>query len=146
MSRSGYNDDCDGDQWSLIRWRGAVTSAIKGARGQRFFRDLVEALDAMPVKRLIRNKLENHDGEVCLFGAVARHRQIDLAVIEAPVYTNDWNERVWDLMGETFDVAQALAREAMYVNDDSFDSYMEPMSPEGRWSAVRKWAVEQLVP
>ncbi|KGC50992.1 hypothetical protein DO66_5867 [Burkholderia pseudomallei] len=36
MSRSGYSDDCGG--WSLIRWRGAVNSAIKGARGQKFLR------------------------------------------------------------------------------------------------------------
>lgn len=44
MSRSGYNDDCDG--WALIRWRGAVNSAINGKRGQAFLRELVAALDA----------------------------------------------------------------------------------------------------
>lgn len=33
MSRSGYTDDCDG--WQLIMYRGAVASAIRGARGQR---------------------------------------------------------------------------------------------------------------
>jgi hypothetical protein len=34
MSRSGYSDDIDSadDQWALIRWRGAVKSAIRGAR------------------------------------------------------------------------------------------------------------------
>ncbi len=28
MSRSGYNDD--GTEWDLIRWRGAVASAVRG--------------------------------------------------------------------------------------------------------------------
>ena len=28
MSRSGYTDECDG--WELVRWRGAVNSAIRG--------------------------------------------------------------------------------------------------------------------
>lgn len=32
MSRCGYSDDYD--QWALIRWRGAVESAIRGKRGQ----------------------------------------------------------------------------------------------------------------
>ena len=34
MSRSGYTDECDG--WELVRWRGAVNSAIRGKRGQAF--------------------------------------------------------------------------------------------------------------
>jgi len=29
MSRSGYTDSCDMDQWDLIRWRGAVASAVR---------------------------------------------------------------------------------------------------------------------
>jgi hypothetical protein len=41
MSRSGYSDDCDG--WALIRWRGAVNSAIKGRRGQQALREIVAA-------------------------------------------------------------------------------------------------------
>ncbi|ENQ7660184.1 hypothetical protein ACEQOL_006537 [Pseudomonas aeruginosa] len=41
MSRSGYCDDLD--NWSLICWRGAVSSAIKGKRGQAFLIELREA-------------------------------------------------------------------------------------------------------
>jgi hypothetical protein len=37
MSRSGYSDDLE--NWSLIRWRGAVASAIRGRRGQAFLRE-----------------------------------------------------------------------------------------------------------
>lgn len=32
MSRSGYSEDLD--MWDLIRWRGAVKSALRGKRGQ----------------------------------------------------------------------------------------------------------------
>jgi len=35
-----------------------------GRRGQKFLRDLIVALDEMPVKRLIKNDLHAH-GEVC---------------------------------------------------------------------------------
>lgn len=66
MSRSGYSYDCNG--WELIRWRGAVASAIRGKRGQEFLRQLLAALDALPNKRLIRDELVTKDGEVCAIG------------------------------------------------------------------------------
>ena len=62
MSRSDYNSD-NYSEWSLIRWRGAVASATRGKRGQSFLRDLLASLDAMPVKRLISDELEDSDNE-----------------------------------------------------------------------------------
>ena len=52
MSRSGYSDDCD-NAWSLIRWRGAVASAIRGKRGQEFLYEMLHALAALPERKLI---------------------------------------------------------------------------------------------
>ena len=80
MSRSGYVDDFD-EQWSLIRWRGAVRSAIKGARGQAFLREMLEALEAMPDKRLIEEELEQN-GEVCALGSVGLKRGIDMKALD----------------------------------------------------------------
>ena len=62
MSRSGYSEDCDG--WALVRWRGAVKSAIRGQRGQAFLRELLAALDAIPDKRLIAEELVDAQGAV----------------------------------------------------------------------------------
>ena len=55
MSRSGYHDGID--QWDLIRWRGAVASAIRGKRGQAFLREMLDALDALPEPKLIAHDL-----------------------------------------------------------------------------------------
>ena len=55
MSRSGYSDDLE--TWQLIKWRGQVMSAIRGKRGQKFLRELLAALDAMPKKILITEDL-----------------------------------------------------------------------------------------
>lgn len=74
MSRSNYSDDLD--NWELIRWRGAVQSAINGRRGQKLLREILVALEAMPDKRLITDALEM-DGEVCALGAVCRARRIN---------------------------------------------------------------------
>lgn len=73
MSRSGYTDDGD----NVAMWRGQVASATRGKRGQRFFRDLVAALDAMPEKRLIRDALEA-DGEVCAIELNTLRRDVEI--------------------------------------------------------------------
>jgi hypothetical protein len=131
MSRSGYHDDCD-DYWALIRWRGAVTAAIRGRRGQAFFRDLIAALDAMPEKALVAGELQGTCG-VCALGAVGVRRGIPMQEIDP----YDMNA-----VAGTFGIANALAREVVYVNDEEGP---RQESPERRWQRVRRWAETQLV-
>lgn len=130
MSRSGYTDDYD-DDLQAGRWRAVVASATRGKRGQRFFRDLVAALDALPKKELIQGHLEK-EGSVCALGALGKHRGVNLSELD----THDW-----DQLGEAFDVARQLAQEVMYENDDGWSN-----NPEGRWEHVRDWAARQIVP
>ena len=125
MNRSGYDDRCDG--WELIRWRGAVNSAIRGKRGQAFLREMLDALDAMPVKRLIAHELEDH-GDVCAMGAVGQQRGINMQSINA-------EER--DDVAAAFGIAPALAAEIAFINDD--DGYSGKTTPEQRWASVRAW-------
>lgn len=145
MSRSGYSEDCYGreDQWQLIRWRGAVASAIRGKRGQEFLRELADALDAMPVKELVDGELE-HDGAVCALGAVGSQRGMDLGEI-------DPYER--EQVAEKFGIAEALAAEIMYINDESVMAWGLPRSDademnramrERRWREVRQWVARQI--
>jgi len=128
MSRAGYTEDCDG--WDLIRWRGAVESAIKGRRGQQLLRELLAALDAMPVKRLIAGELEK-DGEVCGLGCLGRVKSIDMSGIDPEDY---------DRVAETFGIAPAMAREIEYINDERGMN----MTPEKRWEIVRRWVAEHI--
>ena len=124
MSRSGYNDD--GDQWEFIKWRGAVTSALRGKRGQAFLREMKEALDALPVKRIVKNELEI-DGEVCALGAVGLRRGIPMTEIDPEDH---------DTIARTFDISGAMAREIMYLNDE-WDWREE--TPEERYARMRRW-------
>lgn len=134
MSRHGYSDDID--QWALIKWRGQVASAIRGKRGQRLLIDLVQALDAMPEKALIAEKLIDHedDDAVCALGAVGVKRGIAMEQLdpEEP-----------ECVAEAFDVAEQLAREITYVNDEG-GNYGE--TPQQRWERVRAWAVRHIQP
>lgn len=113
MSRSGYTDDCD-DQWALIRWRGAVNSAIKGKRGQQALREILAALDALPEKRLASESLVTAEGECCTLGALGKARGIDLEPI-------DPEDR--ESVARAFGISEALAAEIMYINDEHVDQY-----------------------
>lgn len=143
MTRSGYSDDCDND-WQFVMWRGAVKSAIKGKRGQAFFKEMLAALDALPVKRLVKDELQapdlitcSHWGmfetqSVCAIGAVGRARGVDMNKIDP-----DDPPQV----AGAFGIAQAMAQEIVYINDE-WGSYRE--TPEARFVRVREWVARQI--
>ena len=128
MSRSGYSDDIE--NWSLIRWRGAVASSIRGKRGQAFLREAIAALDALPEPALIPNDLEA-DGAFCTLGAVGAARGIALAEVDA-----DDHETV----AGVFSVPHALACEIMWENDEG--EFGE--TPRARWERMRGWLLRNL--
>lgn len=130
MSRSGYTyDDCFGE-WSMICWRGAVTSAIRGKRGQAFLREMLTALDAMEDKRLIAEDLAQ-GSEVCAIGSVGQARGVDMSKLDPEDYTT---------IANTFGIAEAMAREIMYLNDDG--AYSE--TAEMRYNRMRKWIETEI--
>ena len=132
MSRSGYTDDYgDDDPWALIRWRGAVASSIRGKRGQAFLRELIEALDAMPEKRLIADDLQR-GGEVCALGSVGAKRGVDMAKLDPEDF---------DTLAGVFNIAAPLVQEIEWENDEGYYA-----TPEVRWKRMRAWAVSNLKP
>ena len=158
MSRSGYSDDCgDDDPLALGRYRAQVMSAIRGKRGQTLLRELLAALDAMPDKRLVAGELEA-DGQFCALGVVGQARGLNLATID----TDDVES-----LGQKFNIAEQLAREIMWVNDDHvsdlrwfkvevfgplepwqgrFTDFRVPNENAGlqRWHEVRKWVAAHI--
>ena len=128
MSRSGYTDDCDG--WALIRWRGAVASALRGRKGQAFLREMLTALDNLVGKRLIAGDLMR-GGEVCAIGAVGAARGIDMTGIdpEDP-----------ETVAGVFGIAPALAKEIVFENDE----WACKATPEDRFTRMRAWVVVRL--
>lgn len=128
MSRSGYSDNCEG--WDLIRWRGAVASAIRGKNGQAFLREMAAALDALPEKVLIQKELEE-GGDVCALGAVGKVRGMDMTVIDPEEHQD---------VAKAFGIPHALACEIMYENDEG--NWRE--SPQERWERVREWVQKQI--
>jgi hypothetical protein len=138
MSRSGYTDACDHENGALACWRGVIASATRGKRGQKFFRDLVAALDAMPVKRLIADELQTEEGEVCALGALGMARGVDMSVIDADdLAAGDAQTQ----LGDMFDIAEQLAQEAMWENDEAGRG---GETAEQRWTRVRAWAARQI--
>jgi|SRR5579871_446217 len=133
MSRSGYSDDCE--QWDLIRWRGAVKSAIKGRRGQAFLKEMLAALDALPVKALVAHEIEDGDA-VCAIGAVGKARGVDMSKI-------DPEDRA--TVAGKFGIAEALAAEIVFMNDE-WEGYWKEETPEARFTRMRAWIGSQIRP
>jgi len=141
MSRHGY---CDGDDvddyWSVIRWQGAVQSAIRGKRGQALLRRMAQALDAMPDQRLIAEELvREHDGACCALGSVAKLDGIDVSAVDPEDS---------DQVAVRFNIAPSLAREITWQNDEHVKPLKEVreggyyLAPDGRriepWSRERR--------
>lgn len=133
MSRSGYTDDCD-DVLAIGRWRGMVSSAIRGRRGQAFLREMAAAMDAMPEKVLIANELIDQDGDCCAIGSVCKARQLDVTGV-------DVNDR--DEVGILVGIAPAMAAEIEHINDEC-GPYGRDETPESRWVRVRAWIDSKL--
>lgn len=133
MSRSGYTDDYD-DRWAMIRWRGAVNSAIRGARGQAFLRELAAALDAMPEKALAAGAFQTADGEFCTLGVVAAVRGVDLSSVDP-----DDNYGCREQVAALLDIAPALAAEIMWENDEAIAAWEKNKTNADRWTYMRKW-------
>lgn len=130
MSRSGYSDDCNG--WDLVRWRGAVTSAIRGKRGRALLLELRDALDAMPQKVLIAHELSDASGAFCTLGVLGNARGLRLSGIDP-----EDSEQVAAL----FNIAPALAKEVVFENDEAawYDE-----TPEQRWVRMREWVERSI--
>jgi hypothetical protein len=132
MSRSGYSEDFD-DHWQLIMWRGAVTSAIRGKRGQAFLKEMLAAMDALPERKLVAKELEL-DGQVCAMGAVGKTRGLDMSSLDP----DDAGP-----IANAFGIAEAMAKEISYVNDEC-GPYYDQETPEQRFARVRRWIVSQI--
>lgn len=131
MSRSGYNEDYDDDQWSMIMYRGRVASATRGKRGQALFRDILTAMNGMPVKRLIAHELEEK-GAVCAIGAAGKLRGVDMAKLDPEDAES---------VAVKFNVADCLAREIVWENDECG---RRKETPEERYARMRRWIRSQI--
>lgn len=148
MSRSGYSDDYgDDDPLVLGRWRAAVNSAIRGKRGQSFLKELAADLDAMPDKRLAADVWDVPERglpfaplseEVCALGVIARARGIDTSRHDPE------DDAVAEIVADQLDIATALAREIIWVNDEAIAWPERIMTQERRWQVVREWVRKQI--
>jgi hypothetical protein len=131
MSRSGYVEDYNENGHGNL-YRGAVSRALRGKRGQAFLREMARALDAMPVKELIKESVVR-DGQVCAIGAVAVSRRIDVSHIDA----EDCGS-----LADVFGIATAMVREIAFENEEAWRNE----TPAARWIRMRRWVDSELLP
>jgi len=131
VTRSNYSDD--GDYSTAGLYRHAVNRGIKGPRGQVLLREMIVALDALPVRELAADVFVSGD-YVCAMGAVARARGIDS---EALAKLDEYDP---DDVGALLDIPPSLAAEIAYENDEWCRG-----DDEDRWEYMRKWAASNII-
>jgi hypothetical protein len=141
MSRSGYNDygcDTPEEQWAHVRWRGAVTSAIRGKKGQSFLKRALAALDSLDEKELASDTFESQ-GQFCLLGAVAKNEGVDLSELNKN-YDDEYGDdgESAELLGVQLGIAPAMAREIVWENDSCSGS------DRSRFEEMRRWLVRNI--
>jgi CBS domain containing-hemolysin-like protein len=115
-----------------------VKSAIRGKRGQAFLKEMAAVLDAMPDKYLAPESLRTEEGEVCAIGSVLVARGMSpeqIAKIDP-----DESEVVANIAG----IAECLAREIMYENDEAVWRHDDPDAGFKRWRWMRNWVEKNL--
>ena len=130
MSRSNYTNY---DEY-MVLWRGTVTRALGGKRGQAFLKEVLTALDAMPIKRLIVEDLIDDVGEVCALGSIGAARGIDLSTLDPYDHAS---------LSTVFGIARCMVQEIEYENDEG-GHWQE--TPEHRFERIRAWVTAQIKP
>jgi hypothetical protein len=124
-------------------WHANLRRAMQSKRGRAFLRELLEALDALPQKRLIRGAMEQ-SGEVCALGAVGLKRCMDLDGLDS---------RDHDQIADAFGIRSMLAQEIAYWHDQGMEACLLGLTdgggwtestPEDRFTFVRAWVVARL--
>lgn len=135
MSRSGFSDDGDYD-YNISPWPAIIQRAVQGKPGVAFLKELLAALDAMPVKELIAEELEA-SGAVCALGSVGKARGLDMTSVDPEDY---------DRVAKLFNISRTLAREIVFRNDDDFGYHSRhgPETPAKRWERVRAWVAGEI--
>lgn len=139
MNRSNYDDDLD--EATINLYRGNVDRALAGKRGQRFLRDLANAMDAMEPKELIDQEMQDDMGRMCATGIALQYRGFN------PRTHSSDPDRISDTLG----IAHCLAVETLYINDEAYhhrvrlSDYGKPETPAQRWTRVRAWVDEHLM-
>lgn len=116
------------ERWSRTQ---SIVKAVK-----RFLRELAEAMDAMPEKKLISEALVTRQGDCCTLGVICKKRNIDISDVDA-----DDPEDV----GFTLGIDYSMAAEIAYENDEGGPWGVDE-DPELRWQRMRKWVDAHILP
>lgn len=129
MNRSGYSDATEAEARA---WNKHVLGSMRACDGEKFLKDLRDALDALPEKILIAESLVAINGARCALGCAIAARGIDAGIIQTDIQSVAW----------VLNIGIPLAREIVYRNDEHL---RDNPSPEARWAYMREWVEQQLV-
>ena len=151
MSRFSEYDDWDNETiLATGRWKARMNAVLRGKPAQPFFRELEQALLAMPERRLIEGALVE-EGQVCALGQLLAHRQVQAGVSREQALATLEKEFPWgddphsnaDAAARETGMTVSLAELIQWMNDEEVGS---GVTPERRWQAMLDWTRAQIRP
>lgn len=144
MSRSGYTDE-DGDcSYRELYWANQER-AFSGKRGQAFLKEMLASMDALPDKKLIAGLMQEESGEVCAIGSVGKARGLDMEglnrLAELAAEDDDCGRHLVKRLSNQFNIAESMAADIMYMNDDAG---CRGETSEQRFTRMRAWIEKQI--
>lgn len=147
-------------------YRGQVASQMRSKAGQAFLREVLEAIEALPDRRLAEGDLVV-DGCMCSLAALALKRRTDAGELREAVLADlarvhvDHNHPDWEgteideWARDVLDAPRLLAIEIPFENDDGGERWVpdaaeprggrrEPITPEQRWLRMRNYLRAQI--
>lgn len=161
--RISYSEDEDfPGQFAL--WEANSRRSLAGKKGQAALRELEQALLALPEKKLIANKLQDAEGQVCALGALAKYKGRELAVLGSDE-EDEWEDYdgfgQMEEVGVELGVPRLVAWRIVALNDIEIDGHYEDVAgpplygyrlpgvfvaatPEERYEKVLAWVRNRI--
>lgn len=134
-----------------LMWQWNLEQHLKGAKGQAVLRELREALLELPERRLIRGRLADEDGCVCVVGALAVHRGFDIQLLAEKIKPDPrWgdideydSELATQALGHELGLKDVMAMALAAHNDDAWSAPINE-TLEQRFERVLAWVEKAL--
>ena len=143
MSRH-WEGENDSDLWMLDygRWTRNMKVAPGSKNGQRYLRELKAALEAMPLRRLLRGELAGYapgnEELVCALGAFAMYKGTSFNDLDA-YQGADGSIELAQAHGMTQTLAYMVGIENDRTRWDVAARSLRPESPEQTWQRMYDW-------
>ena len=123
-------------------WHANCRRSMQGKKGQKALQEIEQALLLMPDKRIYKDVLVRHTGEVCVIGAMLVQQRINTGMSrdEAVASCCELNSENTENVGVEIGIPRMLSWSLVVENDDEYKT----RTPEQLYEHLLAWVQERI--